>query len=509
MEYFDEFGSTTAYIDEGTGKSLSYSQLGNLIKKTASGLQAKGLNKGEVVCIYSPNLAEYSVAFHATISIGGIVTPANPLYTSDELFHQLQDSNSFYLFTIPELLPRAKEAATKYGKIKQIFVFGDAEVDGVLPLSSLQNNDGVYKEVVIDANEDVAVMPYSSGTTGLPKGVMLTHKNLVSQVQMLSAFFGPSLSYNEHVIGFLPFYHIYAIVVFLATMLRYRATVVVFGRFDLIKFLTALQQHKCVWAFLVPPVVVAFAKHPIIEKYDLSSVKVVVSAAAPLGKELEEAVRARLKVQVVQAYGMTETTGATHLGPLDSRIKFGNAGILCPNVECKVVDLETRKEVEFDVEGEILLKGPAVMKGYFGKQETTVSSFEDGWLRTGDVGYVDRDGFIFIVDRVKELIKYKGYQVAPAELEGLALKHPAVADVAVIPVPDEEAGELPKAFVVLKEGYGEKDLEEIIKFVETKVAPHKKLRGGVELVKEIPKSASGKILRRLLVQKEREKKHNK
>ena len=262
-----------------------------------------------------------------------------------------------------------------------------------------------------------------------------------------------------------------------------------------------MQDQGITVAPLVPPIIVALAKHPIVDRFDLSKIKFIGSGAAPLGDNVERAATARVGTSLVQGYGMTETSAATHINPVD-KTRSGSVGVLLPSTLCKIVDLETGTDLGPRQQGEICVRGPQIMKGYLNRPDATRNMIDfAGWLHTGDVGYADDDGYFFVVDRVKELIKYNGLQVAPAELEAVLLANPAIADAAVIPVPDESAGELPKAFVVLK---GETTPDEIMAFVAERVAPHKKVRI-VEIVDTIPKSASGKILRRVLIEQERAK----
>ncbi len=277
------------------------------------------------------------------------------------------------------------------------------------------------------------------------------------------------------------------------------------SRFEMEAFLSAIETHKVTKAPIVPPIVLGLAKHPAVEKYDLSSLELILSGAAPLGEGIAMEAAARVGCSIAQGYGMTEASPVTHLLPIRSKAKkIGSIGLPIPNTEVMIVDPETEKPLYNNQNGEIWIRGPQIMKGYLNRPETTAESItKEGWYRTGDIGYVDDEGFFYVVDRIKELIKYKGMQVAPAELEALLLTHPAVSDAAVIPIADEEAGELPKAVVVIKTGLSV-SAEEIMSFVAQRVAPHKKVRI-VEFVEQIPKSASGKILRRVLIQKEREK----
>ena len=495
-----EFGDKPALIDGASGRSLTFAALAAGVRRAAAGLAARGFSKGDVLGIYSPNLPEYAVAFHAAASLGGICTTVNPLYTSHELAQQLNDSGATYLLTVPPLMDKAREAAAAVPSLRETFVFGEAE--GAVPFASLLQNDADPPAPSIDPKRDLIALPYSSGTTGLPKGVMLTHHNLVSE---LSVVYGrPDVvfpSESDTLLAFLPFFHIYGIVVFLSYALWRGATVVVMSRFDLEQYLEQVQRYGVTFLHLVPPVVLALAKHPVVDKYDLSKAKWALSAAAPLGKPIAEAFTARLGIQLIQAYGMTEVSGATHVGSCEpGEINPESGGRLVPNTECVVIDPASGEAVERGQQGEIWVRGPLNMQGYLGRPEATAATIDaDGWLHTGDVGYVDERGDIFIVDRVKELIKFKGLQVAPAELEAILLGHPAVADVAVIPSPDEEAGEVPKAFVVLK---SPAEAEELMSFVAGRVAPHKKIRK-LQITDSIPKSASGKILRRVLIEQER------
>jgi acyl-CoA synthetase (AMP-forming)/AMP-acid ligase II len=331
---------------------------------------------------------------------------------------------------------------------------------------------------------------------------MLTHRNLVANMaQTLGS--GVNLQTDERVIGVLPFYHIYGMLVILNLCLHKGMTIVTMARFDLEQFLKIMQDYQITRANLVPPIILALAKHPIVDNYDLSHLKIIMSGAAPLSAELAQACAERLGCIVLQGYGLTETSPVTHVNPEDpARIKLGSVGVPIANTECAVVSLETGNPLGIREEGEIWIRGPQVMKGYLNNPDATAQTLTpDGWLRTGDVGYVDEDGYFYIVDRVKEMIKYKGLQIAPAELEAVLLTHPAVADAAVIPSPDPEAGEVPKAFVVLK---GAATAEELMDYVAARVAPFKKIRR-IEFVEQIPKSPSGKILRRVLVQQERER----
>lgn len=484
-----------ALVDGVSGRALTYGQLAEAIERTAAGLAASDFGKGDVFAIYAPNCLEYPIAFHAVASLGGIVTTINPAATADELARQLVDAGASRLLTTPELMAKASEAAARAG-VREIVVVGEAP--GAIPFASLASRENP-PTVAIDPVNDLVALPYSSGTTGLPKGVMLTHANLVANVAQVAAC-GLILE-ADTLIGILPFFHIYGLTVLMNISLAVGATVVVLPRFELESFLTTLERYRVTYASVAPPTVLALAKQDIVDNYDLSRLRMIVSGAAPLSAELTAACSARLGCQIVQGFGLTEASPVTHVSATSpDAITLGSVGLLIPNTEAKIVDIATGAELEPGDQGELWVRGPQVMRGYLNRPEATAAMLDaDGWLHTGDIGYADAAGNFFVVDRLKELIKYKGYQVAPAELEAVLLTHPAVADAAVIPSPDEESGEVPKAFVVLNQPV---DADEVLAFVAARVAPYKKVRR-LENIDAIPKSASGKILRRLLVERER------
>ena len=501
LQKAQERGSKPALIEGPTGRIITYSELPRLIHRIAASLAMRGFKKGNVFGILSPNVPEYAIIFHAVALLGGISTLVNPLYTEHEAAHQLKDAGARFLVTVPQFMEKAGEAA-RSANIEEVFVFGEAE--GATPFASLLESDAQVPEVDINPREDLVALPYSSGTTGLPKGVMLTHYNLVANMCQMEGL--DYFTENDTLIAVLPFFHIYGLVVILNLGLYMGATVVTMPRFELEQFLKAASNYGVTLAHLVPPIVLALSKHPLVDEYELPKLKGIFSGAAPLDENLTRACMQRLNCQIRQGYGMTETSPVTHSSPADAaKVKFGSVGVPAPNTECKIIDLESGEPRGPNKEGEVCVRGPQIMKGYLNRPEATAQTIDaEGWLHTGDIGYADEDSHFYIVDRAKELIKYKGFQVPPAELEAVLLTHPAIADAAVIPCPDDEAGEVPKAFVVLK---GEAAAEEIMEFVAGRVAPHKKIRK-VEFIKSIPKSASGKILRRILAQGEREKKYS-
>ncbi|HEX6348860.1 MAG TPA: AMP-binding protein [Candidatus Dormibacteraeota bacterium] len=461
-----ERGEHPALIDAARGAVTTYAQLAEEVDRLASGLHDEGFGKGEVAALCTPNRVEFPIVACAVARLGGIVTTLNPAYTEAEMRRQLKDSGAVIAFTTAELAPR-------FAGLRRVYEFGRLPAASEAP-----------PEVDIDPAQDVVALPYSSGTTGTPKGVMLTHRNLVAMQLLMGPVEGTSE--RDVTAAVLPFFHIYGFSVILALGLYRGATLVVFPRFEMESLLAAIQRYQITRLPLVPPLLLRLARDSLVDRYDVSSVRTVISGAAPLAPALADEVSRRFGCLVKQGYGLTELSPGSHMHPEDQgRPPPGSVGLLHPNTECRLVD------------GEIWVRGPQVMKGYLNQPEATAEMITpEGWLRTGDVGRVDERGYLYVVDRLKELIKYKGYQVAPAELEALLLTHPGVADAAVVGLPDEEAGEIPKAFVVRAPG-SEVDAAELVEFVAAGVAPYKKVRQ-VEFVAEIPKSPSGKILRRLL-----------
>ncbi|MGA5548528.1 4-coumarate--CoA ligase family protein [Streptomyces pseudogriseolus] len=493
-----EFGSTPALIDGTDGTTLTYEQLDRFHRRVAAGLAEAGVRKGDVLALHSPNTIAFPTAFYAATRAGASVTTVHPLATPEEFAKQLRDCAARWIVTVSPLLDSARRAAELAGGVEEIFVCDSAS--GHRSLIDMLACTAPEPAVGIDPAEDVAALPYSSGTTGIPKGVMLTHRQIATNLAQLQPAItaGP----GDRVLAVLPFFHIYGLTALMNAPLRHGATVVVLPRFDLEQFLAAIQNHRITALYVAPPIVLALAKHPLVAEYDLSSLKYVISAAAPLDAHLAAACARRLGLPPVgQAYGMTELSPGTHVVPLDlmEEAPPGTVGKLIAGTEMRIVSLDDPgKDLGTGESGEILIRGPQVMKGYLGRPDATAAMIdEDGWLHTGDVGHVDDDGWLFVVDRVKELIKYKGFQVAPAELEALLLTHPGVADAAVIGVYNEDGNEVPHAFVVRHLAAPELTEGEVMLHVAERVAPYKRVRH-VTFIDGVPRAASGKILRREL-----------
>lgn len=481
-----------ALIDPYSHHVLTFSQLKQKISDFAHALHhTHNISKNDVVLIFSPNSVLFPVAFLAVTSIGAIVTTANPLYTVNELSHQISDSKPKLIITVDQLYDKVKGFNLP---ILDLHNYSDliakSRHKSVLPPSSVSQND-------------VAAILYSSGTTGLSKGVVLTHRSIIATALMVTAdqeFYGEGRSVFLIVV---PLFHIMGLITFTYSQLQRGNAMVVMVRFELEKALSAIERYKVTHLYTAPPVVVAMAKQPaVVRRYDTSSLKEIGSGAAPLGKDvMDECSKVLPQTKILQGYGMTETGGIISIeDTLVGSRHSGSSGALCPGMESQVIHIETLKPLPPNQLGEIWVRGPNLMQEYFHNKEATEQTIDkQGWLHTGDLGYFDEEGRIYVVDRLKELIKYKGFQVAPAELEGLLVSHPEIIDAAVIPYADEEAGEIPMAYVVRKAGSSLTG-EEVQNYISKQVASFKRIRK-VAFIDIIPKSAAGKILRRELRQK--------
>ena len=491
-----------AIVKGETGREYSFLEIEEMTRKVSSALNRSGLQKGDVVALATSNCPEYPIMFLATLASGGVVTTCNPAYTDEELTYQFTNSSPKFVVTVPSVLPTVQKAAEKSGAEK-IIVLNDTEQRGssfIYYRSLVEDSGSRFNLAPVDAKNDIAVLPYSSGTTGLPKGVMLTHYTMIANISQLKH---PEI-FSLHkdgttIMGLLPFYHIYGMDVIMLSSLHAGSKLITLSKFSPDTFLSAIQKYKINLTHLVPPLIQFLANHPSVDKYNLSSIDQVTSASAPLSGELLTAARERIGCRLIrQLYGLTEMNGAVLIMPeCLGMTKPGSVGVPICNMEVRIVDTVNGENLPVGKTGEMLVRGPNIMKGYLNLPDATKASItEDGWFRTGDIGYFDEEGCFYITDRLKELIKVKGLQVAPAELEALLQNHPKIADAAVIGIPNERLGEAPKAFVVKKDPTVTED--EIVNYVAGKVAKHKHLVGGVEFIDVIPKSVAGKILRRVL-----------
>lgn len=492
-------------IDVSTGKSLTFAKIKDNILRFAAGLQDKcDFKRDDVVAIFSPNQYDYTVPLLGAVAAGGSTTTANPSYTSRELVYQLEMTRAKVVIAHESNVQVAIEAAGTVGIPKSnIFVFGEQVVRGILPYTQvlLSNRRAIIEELSSeDADNRVAYLCFSSGTTGRSKGVMTTHTNIIANILQYSALEAEHLN-GEHakMIAVVPVFHIMGLVLKAHVGLYMGVPVYMMTKFDFPQFLETIQKEKITFTIVAPPVVLLLAKSPIVDNYDLSSLRVITSGAAPLGGDISRLVRERVPtICVKQGYGTTETSACVFIEPTEKVID-GSTGILLPNIEVKLVD-ENGREVPDGERGELLIRGPNVMKGYIKNPKATAECIDnEGYYHSGDI-VVNKSGHFFVVDRIKELIKYKGFQVPPAELEALLLKSDIIADCAVIGVYDpKQATEVPQGCIVLKPGVpASKETEETIKkFIADMVVYYKQLRR-IIFVKEIPKNPSGKILRRIL-----------
>jgi len=476
------------------GTQYTFGQVWEAGQRLGRFLQDQGIQKGDRVGILSANVPEYVVAFQGIVHAGAVVTTLNPLYKQRELLHQLEDCDATAIFTMRFLQTPVQSLQEHLPNLKNVWALED------IP-ELVKDSPPEPRFVEIDPQTDLVALPYSSGTTGLPKGVMLSHSNLIANIRQLLTT-GLTNTYSVY-LDFLPFFHIYGLTGLMSAGFAAGATQVLMPRFDAQMCLDLVQRHKVTFLAVVPPALLALANFPDRDKFDTSTLEFIVSAAAPLPPEVAQQAQRLYGCKVLQAYGLTETSAASNVNPVN-RVKPTSVGPPIADTVEKVVSLEDDRELGPGETGELLIHGPQIMRGYWNRPEETADTLtQDGWLRTGDIGSFDEEGYVYVVDRKKELIKYKGYQVPPAELEALLMEHPAVADAAVIPKPHPEGGEIPKAFVILKPTE-EATAEDIIQFVAERVAPYKKVRE-VEFVDAIPKSLSGKILRRDLIEQERAK----
>jgi long-chain acyl-CoA synthetase len=487
---------------------LTYRELDALVNTFAHALLALGIHKGQCVCLFMKNQPEFVVSWFAIIRIGGVACPINPSYKEREVTYQLKNSDAVAVVVQHELLPLVEEALVEAPLLKQVITVGSSDHKPSIPtyaFGQLVQTHPPAEPIREDwTGEDLIALPYSSGTTGLPKGVMLSQKNLVVNVYQELAT--AHITSRDRMLVFLPLYHIYGLML-IGLAATSGATIVMMERFDPVFSLQLIQKHAVTLLYAVPQVLAVFNDLPQLRDYNLSTIRYVQCGAAPVPPPLARRFEELTGVTVMTSYGLTEASPATHSNPVYARelIKVETIGLPVHDTQQKIVDIETgQTELGVGEEGELIVKGPQVMQGYWKAPEATAEALRDGWLYTGDIGWRDEQGYITITDRKKELIKYKGFSVAPAQIEALLLEHPAVADVAVIAQADAEAGEVPKAFVVRRAGYEHLAPDELVAWANGKLAAYKNVRE-VEFIDAIPRNPSGKILRRILKEQERQK----
>ncbi|CAL9218547.1 unnamed protein product [Arabidopsis halleri] len=507
FQNISEFATKPCLINGPTGHVYTYSDVHVISRRIAAGFHKLGVNQNDVVMLLLPNCPEFVLSFLAASFRGAIATAANPFFTPAEIAKQAKASNTKLIITESRYVDKIKPLQNDDGVV--IICIDDNESvpipEGCLRFTELTQSTTESSDVIDSVEispDDVVALPYSSGTTGLPKGVMLTHKGLVTSVAQQVDGENPNLYFHSDdvILCVLPMFHIYALNSIMLCGLRVGAAILIMPKFEINLLLELIQRCKVTVAPMVPPIVLAIAKSPETEKYDLSSIRVVKSGAAPLGKELEDAVSAKFpNAKLGQGYGMTEAGPvlAMSLGFAKEPfpVKSGACGTVVRNAEMKIVDPDTGDSLSRNQPGEICIRGHQIMKGYLNNPAATAETIDkDGWLHTGDIGLIDDDDELFIVDRLKELIKYKGFQVAPAELEALLIGHPDITDVAVVAMKEEAAGEVPVAFVV-KSKDSELSEDDVKQFVSKQVVFYKRINK-VFFTESIPKAPSGKILRK-------------
>ena len=496
--------SQTAVIDGD--RVYSYAQLGEYSDRLASTLVGLGVRPGDRVAILAPNCVEFVISFYGIVKAGAIVTTVNSGYREREIAHQLNDSGAGTLIVHPALKPMSDAARSEIPSLTREIVIEPDSSDPNSFWGLLENASTTPPSIAVDPVNDVAVLPYSSGTTGLSKGVMLTHYNLASNVQQFLDRKDEAsvIGQDDVLLTHLPLFHIYGMNVLMNGAIGAGCAQVMMGRFDMDEFLELMARHKVTMLFTVPPVGLGLTQYPGVADHDLSALRVGFFGAAPLSAEMQQRIQDVMGFPIIQGYGMTEASPVTHADFLEPHLtRPGSIGPSLPDTDQKVVDVEDGEtEVAPGETGELMVRGPQVMKGYYNNAQATRETLtDDGWLHTGDIVRMDPDGYVWVLDRLKELIKYKGFQVPPAELEGVLLEHPGISDAAVIGKDDLESGEIPKAFVVQTPG-AELSHEDVMSFVAERVATFKHVRE-VEFIDAVPKNPSGKILRRTLVDLER------
>lgn len=503
------FASNTAIVDGASGECYSYAQVSEWVMRTAAGFVAAGVKPRDVVLLLSPNSPEFAIVYLAIVSLGAVAAPSNPLNTDSDIRKQILQANVKFVVTVPELLSKVHDC------VLPTILIGDEDAVSSETKTNITLFSDLCKAGDVSAlkfpesrADDTCTLLFSSGTTGLSKAVQLTHRNFMAAVTAYNSLEpGSGLSTHETdvCLAIIPMYHVYGLgIVMLATLER-GASVVTMRRYSLPAMLQFVERYKITVATLVPPIYVVLVKSAdTVKRYDTSSLRILATGAAPLRADTMKAIQSMFPLCVIrQGYGMTESPLISFSVVANERSQWGSVGPLVPGTEARVVHIQTGEALPALATGEVWIRGPQVMKGYLNDPAQTSSTIDsEGWMHTGDMGYVDTHGYLYIVDRLKEMIKYKAHQVAPGELEAVLLKHPRILDAAVVPFPDDEAGELPMAFVVRREE-NELTESEIISFVGKLVAPYKKVRK-VEFINAIPKSNTGKILRKELIVKIRQ-----
>ncbi len=483
-----------------SGKSVTYEQVDEATNKVAAYLAGQGMKEGDSGVLFLSNSVDFVIGYYGILKAGGIVSPANPLYTDEELAHQVNDCNAFVIITNEEF--RATAARIKEMTNLKVLITaesGSESSDGAISLDEvLSTSLPDVPSITVNPEEDIAAIEYTGGTTGLPKGAMLTHYNLVANAIQNATWLG--WSSEEVIMGVLPFYHSWGACTCVNSPIYSGAHVITLSRFDAHDLLGAIQNSKATVLYGVASMFTMLVSSPALNQYDLSSLKYVKAGAMLIPPEIKEKWERITGVKMLTGYGLSEASPETHDSP-PARVKPGTIGIPIMDTDARIMDEETGKtEMPPGEVGELIIKGSQVMKGYRGSPEETEETLRQGWLHTGDLATMDTEGYFEIVDRKKEIIKYKGYTIAPGELESVLYEHPDIQECAVVGKPDQLAGEVPKAYVVLKTGHTSSQ-DDILDSCKGKLVSYKRIRL-VEFIDEIPKTEVGKVLRRVLKKRE-------
>lgn len=511
------------------GRKITFKEFDRYANRFARALAGLGVKKGDRVALMLPNIPQMPIAYYGTLRIGAIAVPTNPLYLEHELEVQLKDSGAETIVAVDMFYPRIEHIMPRVN-LKNIIICGIKDflpfplnilypikariekhwvsVDKRPPIYDFmklieKEEDGPVKADI--SNEDIAILQYTGGTTGIPKGAVLTHRNLVVNASQCRAWLNLKKDGKEILMGALPFFHVYGMTTVMNLGVLIAATMILVPKFHTKEVLTLIQKHRPTLFPGIQAMYLAIANYPKVKKYDLSSVKAAISGAGPLMLEVQQRFESLTGARIVEGYGLSEASPVTHANPIFGRRKVGSIGLPWPDTEAKVVDIETGKRtLPVGEAGELVIRGPQVMKVYWNKPEETAKALRDGWLHTGDVAKMDEEGYFFIVDRIKDMIKTVGENVYPREVEEVLFTHPKVKDAVVIGVPHEEfMGEKIKAFVVLKEGETAAP-QEIIDFCKERLSKFK-VPKEVEFRTELPKTLVGKVLRRILRDEELKK----
>jgi long-chain acyl-CoA synthetase len=475
-------------------QTLTYQKLDTLTDRLAAGLHRLGIGKGSRIVLLLPNGLDFVIAYYGILKTGGTVVPVNPLDKPREIAFYLRDSGAVGLITEEKYYSHLKEAVREC-RLSTVILTDTGESEGILSLPAILETDSpTPTRPDIDPKEDVATLQYTGGTTGFPKGVMLTHYNLVVNALQNAVWF--HWTTREKVVGLLPFYHSWGACTGINSPVYCGARVIIIPRFDPAELLETIARERATVLYGATSLFTMLVGSPLLGEYDLSSLRYVKAGAMPIPPEIMARWQQLTGVPMILGYGLSEASPETHDSP-PQRVKPGSIGIPVMDTDAMIVDQATGETPLPPSEvGEIIIRGPQVMKGYLNRPDENAQALRDGWLYTGDLGMMDEEGYFYITDRKKDIIKYKGYSVAPAEIEAVLYEHPAVRECAVVGRPDALAGEVPRAYVVLHDGCSP-CAEELIQFCEQRVAAYKKVRE-VEFVAEIPKTRVGKVLRRLL-----------